>query len=145
MEEGPSLEQRVNSPVELLKEFDAELTKFKNDMGEVCDKQENFTKELESIRSTLSGNDVQNIEQMMLIVKVYKDRLNMLRNRMLQIHSRAKNLKDRSINVQKVAVQRTADRIEKQFYEENLIKKQNKGASGSQENETKSKFDATKQ
>lgn len=108
-------------PDAFLKNFHSDLTKFQSDCGEVCEKQETFVKELAEIKKSLQSNDVEGIDTMMQVIRVYKDKLNLLRSRMVQIHTKNKALKERSLRLQQVAVERCADRVEKQFYEESLV------------------------
>lgn len=122
MEEQTS-EEYVNFslPDAFLKNFYSDLTKFRQDCVEVCDKQESFVKDLSDIKKRLLSNDVEGVDTLMQVIRVYKEKLTMLRNRMVQIHTKNKALKERSLRLQQVAVQKSADRVEKQFYEESLV------------------------
>lgn len=108
-------------PDAFLKSFHSDLTKFRQDSIEVCEKQESFSKDLSDIKKRLQSNDVEGIDTMMQVIRVYKEKLTMLRNRMVQIHTKNRALKERSLRLQQAAVKKSADRVEKQFYEESLV------------------------
>lgn len=108
-------------PDAFLKSFHSDLTKFRQDSMEVCEKQESFSKDLSDIKKRLQSNDVEGIDTMMQVIRVYKEKLTMLRNRMVQIHTKNRALKERSLRLQQAAVKKSADRVEKQFYEESLV------------------------
>lgn len=119
--EEHSTEESVSLPDAFLKNFHSDLTKFHQNCDEVCEKQKTFVEGLSDIKKSLQSNDVEGIDTMMQVIRVYKDKLNMLRNRMIQIHTKNKALKDRSRILANVAVERSANRVEKQFYEESLV------------------------
>lgn len=107
----------------LLRELESDIKKYQSDVKEIHEKQEMHLQTLDEIKSKMSTTETESIDQLMQIVKVYTDKVHKLSNRMMDLHSKAKNMKEQSLRIQQMAIEKRANQVEKRFYEENLIRK----------------------
>lgn len=108
----------------ILREFSNDLQNFNVEVMEIREKQEFEIKRLEQIqKAMLQEGHIETVDTLLQIIRLYKEKLCIMRNRMVQIHSRAKNTKDQSLRIQQISIERYTDRAEKRFYEESLISK----------------------
>lgn len=120
----------------LMEEFERDMKNYNKSISEVCDLQQRQLLTLQAISQELHGNDIETIDTMMQVIKVYREKLIQLRTRMLDIHSRGRAVKEKALKIQQMAVSKSADRVEKLFYEENLIKKSPKHVATAKESST---------
>lgn len=99
------------------------MSSYKKAIKEVCDRQDSQLQILTGINQQLHGSDIETVDTMMQVIRAYREKLVQLRSRMLALHSRGRAVKERAVRLQQAAVAKSAARVEKIFYEENLIKR----------------------
>lgn len=123
MESSSSTIPPTTDSTTLMEEFQRDLNNYKKAIKEICDRQDTTQQTLVTIDQQLHGSNIETVDTMMQVIRAYREKLVGLRNRMMSLHSRGRVVKERALRIQQVAVSRSAARVEKIYYEENLIKK----------------------
>jgi len=97
------------------------LSKIENDLKELTNKQEKIHDDLGVEITKISEDKLVDIQQMIMKMKNYKEKLVAIKRQMVHIHHRTRNLKRRSLTLQSFKQAEFEAKIQKRSREENLI------------------------
>jgi len=97
------------------------LSKIENDLKELTNKQEKIHDDLGVEITKISEDKLMDIQQMIMKMKNYKEKLVAIKRQMVHIHHRTRNLKRRSITLQSFKQAEIEAKIQKRSREVNLI------------------------
>ncbi|KAJ6632662.1 Biogenesis of lysosome-related organelles complex 1 subunit 6 [Pseudolycoriella hygida] len=97
------------------------LEKIKTDLKELTNKQEKIHEDLGKEINKISDDKLSDIQQMVMKMKNYMEKLAAIKRQMVHIHHRTRNLKRRSITLQSFKQAEVEAKTQKRNREENLI------------------------
>ncbi|XP_055536481.1 biogenesis of lysosome-related organelles complex 1 subunit 6 isoform X2 [Wyeomyia smithii] len=105
----------------LLQIYEPTLNEVKADLSELLNKQEEVQKALEKEKQVYSTQDVQQINEMVIKIKYYREKAIRIKTQMHQVHQRTKSLRGKALDMQELKVNQCASKLQQLHYEESLV------------------------
>ncbi|GAB0093198.1 hypothetical protein DMENIID0001_082740 [Sergentomyia squamirostris] len=104
--------------------YQSDVEKIQKDLNNLTSKQDKLLRQLEEERGRLDERKLKNIQEMMDSVRIYREKLLLIKKQMTSIHQRSRHLVKRSQDLQEFKEKEKQQRIIKRRQEEALIARQ---------------------
>uniref|UniRef100_A0A1Y9J0M2 Biogenesis of lysosome-related organelles complex 1 subunit 6 n=1 Tax=Anopheles quadriannulatus TaxID=34691 RepID=A0A1Y9J0M2_ANOQN len=105
----------------LLQIYEPKLREVKENLKELINKQNDLQIAMTSEKNAFSSRQIEEVNEMVLKTKAYKDKVARIKMQMHQIHQRTKNLRAKALEIQELKVNQCATKLQQLHYEESLV------------------------
>uniref|UniRef100_A0A2M3ZC09 Biogenesis of lysosome-related organelles complex 1 subunit 6 n=1 Tax=Anopheles braziliensis TaxID=58242 RepID=A0A2M3ZC09_9DIPT len=105
----------------LLQIYEPKLKKVKDNLKELINKQNDLQIAITTEKQAYSSQQVQEVNEMVLKTRAYKEKVARIKMQMHQIHQRTKNLRAKALEIQELKVNQCASKLQQLHYEESLV------------------------
>ncbi|XP_035785892.1 biogenesis of lysosome-related organelles complex 1 subunit 6-like [Anopheles albimanus] len=105
----------------LLQIYEPKLKMVKDNLKELVNKQNDLQIAITTEKQSYSSQQVQEVNEMVLKTRAYKEKVARIKLQMHQIHQRTKNLRAKALEIQELKVNQCASKLQQLHYEESLV------------------------